>query len=208
MIRLLFAMFVTLAGFAAVALWTAHGGDAREVAEEIFPAEMRKEMRSAVDRFDLEDVASRLPDGATSRLPDAVASRLPDSVTSRLPDAVASRLPDSVAKEEAPDDPNDAADGGEAPEPEKAEVAEEAEIAEEEVEERDLSPRAELARDLGAADDDGAGDEDGEVTATAVAARARIWSDRDAPLREPDQDAWASLIRRMLAVYQRTGEVE
>jgi hypothetical protein len=179
MIRLLFAMFVTVAGFAAAALWMARGGDAREVAEEIFPAEVR----SAVEQFDLEDVASRLP----------------GSVASRLPDAVASQLPGSVPKEDAPDDPDTAADTAE---PEKAVIAEEA------VEERDLSPRTEFARDLGAAADDGSGDEDDEEAATSVTASARIWSDGGAPLREPDQDEWASLIRRMLAVYQRTGEVE
>jgi hypothetical protein len=163
MIRLLFAMFVTVAGFAAAALWMARGGDAREVAEEIFPAEVR----SAVEQFDLEDVASQLPG--------------------------------SVPKEDAPDDPDTAADTAE---PEKAVIAEEA------VEERDLSPRTEFARDLGAAADDGSGDEDDEEAATSVTASARIWSDGGAPLREPDQDEWASLIRRMLAVYQRTGEVE
>ncbi len=174
MIRMLFAMFVTLAGFTAAALWMARGGDTREVVEKIFPAEVqaavRSEVRSAVERFDLEDIASRLPG--------------------------------SAPKADAPVDSISAADAGEIAEPKQAEVTEEA------VEERDLSPRAEFARDLGAAADDGNGDEDGEEPATAVAASGRSWGDDAAPLREPDQDEWASLIRRMLAVYQQNRAVE
>jgi hypothetical protein len=174
MIRMLFAMFVTLAGFAAVALWMARGGDAREVVEEILPAEVRSELRSelraAVEQFDLEEVASRLPGAAP--------------------------------KDNAPGDSSAAPDPGDAAEPETAELAEEA------VEVRDLPPRAEFARDLGAAADDGAGDEDDEETATAIAASGPSWSDGAAPLREPDRDAQASLIRRMLAVYHKTGAIE
>jgi hypothetical protein len=163
MIRMLFAMFVTLAGFAAAALWMARGGDAREVVEEIFPDEVRSAVRSAVERFDLEDVASRLP-GATP-------------------------------KEDAPGDSIAAADAGDTALPQQAEVADEA------LEVRDLPSRAEFARDLGGA----AGDEE---TATAVAASAQSWGEDAAPLRQPDQDEWASLIRRMLAVYQQTRAVE
>jgi len=174
MIRMLFAMFVTLAGFAAAALWMARGGDARVVVEEIFPDEVRSavrsEVRSAVERFDLEEIASRLPDPA----PEA----------------------------DAPADPAAAADAGEAALPQQAAVAEET------VEERDLSPRAEFARDLGAAAEDGSGGEDGEETATAVVASAQTPGEDAAPPREPDQDEWASLIRRMLAVYHQTRAVE
>jgi len=166
MIRMLFVMFVSLAGFAAAALWMARGGDTRQVVEEIFPAEVR----SAVERFDLEDIASRLRG--------------------------------SAPKAHAPADSVAAADAGDTAEPKQAEVTEEA------VEERDLSPRAEFARDLGAAADDGSGDEDEEEPATAVAASARSWGEDAAPLREPDQDEWASLIRRMLAVYRQTRAVE
>jgi type IV secretory pathway VirB10-like protein len=182
MIRMLFAMFVTLAGFAAAALWMARGGDAREVVEEILPAEVRSavrsEVRDAVERFDLEEVASRLPN------------------------AVASRLPDPAPKTNAPGDAIAAVDAGEPAEPPKPEVAEEA------VEERDLSPRAEFARDLGSAAEDAGGDEDGEETAIAVAANAWNGEGDANPPREPDQDEWASLIRRMLAVYRQTRAVE
>ena len=168
MIRLLFAMFVTVAGFAAAALWMARGGDAREVVEEIFPVEVRSavrsEVRSAVESFDLEEIASRLPG--------------------------------SAPKADAPEDSIAEAD---AAEPEKAVIAEEA------VEERDLSPRTEFARDLGAAADEGAGDEE---TATALVASARSSRAGAGTLPEPDQDAWASLIRRMLAVYHQTGTLE
>ena len=167
MIRMLFAMFVTLAGFAAAALWMARGGDAREVVEEIFPDEVRSavrsEVRSAVERFDLENVASRLPG--------------------------------SAPKGDAPGDSIAAADAGDTALPQQAEVADEA------LEVRDLPSRAEFARDLGGA----AGDEE---TATAVAASAQSWGEDAAPLRQPDQDEWASLIRRMLAVYQQTRAVE
>ena len=171
MIRMLFAMFVTLAGFAAAALWMARGGDAREVAEEILPVEVRSavqsELRAAVERFDLEKVASRLPGAA------------PNS--------------------DAPGDSDAAADPGDPSEPETAEVAEDA------VEVRDLPLRAEFARDLGAAADEGDGDEE---TATALVASAGSSRDGAGALPEPDQDAWASLIRRMLAVYHQTGTLE
>ena len=114
---------------------------------------------------------------------------------------IASRLPGSAPKADAPEDSISAADAGDIAEPEQAEITEEA------VEERDLSPRAEFARDLGAAAD-GSGDEDEEVSATAVAASGRSWGDDAAPPREPDQDEWASLIRRMLAVYRQNRAVE
>jgi hypothetical protein len=169
MIRMLFAMFVTLAGFAAAALWMARGGDAREVVAEILPVEVRSavrsELRAAVEQFDFQEVASRLPGAAP--------------------------------KGGAPGDSSAAADPGDAAEPETAELAEEA------VEVRDLPPRGEFPRDLGAAADDGAGEEEEEETASA-----RSWGDGAAPLREPDQDAQASLIRRMLAVYHQTGAIE
>ena len=170
MIRMLFAMFVTLAGFAAAALWVARGGDAREVVEEIFPDEVRSavrsEVRSAVERFDFEEIASRLPDPA----PEA----------------------------DAPADPVAATDTGDDALPQREAVEEET------VEEHDLSPRSEFARDLGAAADG----EDGEETATAVIASAQTRGEDAAPPREPDQDEWASLIRRMLAVYHQTRAVE
>jgi hypothetical protein len=170
MIRMLFAMFVTLAGFAAAALWMARGGDAREVVEEIFPDEVRSavrsEVRSAVERFDLEDVASRLPG--------------------------------SAPKADAPGDSIAAADAGDTALPQQAEVADEA------LEVRDLPSRAEFARDLGPVNE-GADDEEAEA---AVTASARSWGEDAAPLRQPDQDEWASLIRRMLAVYQQTRAVE
>ena len=136
MIRMLFAMFVTLAGFAAAALWMARGGDAREVVEEIFPDEVRSavrsEVRSAVERFDLENVASHpgFPASAPKRW-------------TRLPARIRRKMRRGRRRAEAA-------------EPQQAVVAEEA------VEERDLSPRTEFARDLGAAADDGSGDEDGE----------------------------------------------
>ena len=167
MIRMLFALFITLAGFTAAALWMARGGDPREAVEEILPAELRSEVtsqvRSAIAQFDLEEVASRLPG--------------------------------PVPKQDASGDSNAAAAAEDTAEPEKAEVAETA------LEARDLPARAEFARDLGALEDD-------EEAASAVGASARSWGDDGAPPPAPDQDEWASRIRRMLAVYHRTGAVE
>jgi hypothetical protein len=190
MIRMLFAMFVTLAGFAAVALWMARGGDAREVVREILPEEVqsavRSEVRKTLERFDLEEVASRLPRPA----PNADASGDASAPADATEQAESTRT-DAIAAPEA----------GQAAEPQPAVVAGEA------VEERELSPRAEFARDLGAAANGASGGEDGDGTQT-VAASAPSWGEDATPARVPDQDEWASLIRRMLAVYHQTGAVE
>jgi len=174
MIRMLFAMFVSVAGFAAAALWMARGGDAREVVQQILPEEVRSAVRSqvreTVARFDLEDVAPAPSDPA----PEA--------------DAPAEAIAEAGAEEAAEPQPMVA--------------------AEETVEERLLSPRAEFARDLGAEADGAPRGEDGREMQTAASASGPSWGEDAAAPRAPDQDEWASLIRRMLAVYHRTRAVE
>jgi hypothetical protein len=143
---------------------------------------VRSELSAAVERFDLGEVAERLP------------------VPAREAGAPAGPIAASDAGDSAP--PQRAPAAEESPEPRAEAVAEEA------VEERELAPPAEFVRDLGAAAGDGDGGGDVEEAAPAIAASAPSWGDDADPPRMPDQDEWASLIRRMLAVYHQTRAVE
>jgi len=175
MIRLLFVVFVSLGGFAAAALWSARGGDAGAVVENVLPEGVGAAVRAEAERLGLN-----------------VAELLADS--------------DSIAGADSRG-ANDSGSGGNGesgvakPEP----VTEMPRSDETPIEVRDIAPRSEFARDLGGSsdavvDDDLAiADEDPE---------ADIWvgsADFEA-LRGPEESA--DLIRRMLALYQRTGERE
>jgi Skp family chaperone for outer membrane proteins len=174
MIRMLFAMFVTFAGFTAAALWMARGGDAREVMEEVLPAEVRAAAQSKVAEA-REAVQSEL-----RKMRDAIQSDVAAMNEGVKSEVAAER--DGMELEVAPKN-----DGRES-NLDAAEEATDEEIAEEAVAVHDLAVPDEFVRDLGPADEG----------LTSVAA----------PAGPPDQEEWASLIRRMLAVYQRTRAVE
>jgi len=123
MIRLLFVVFVTLGGFAAVALWTARGGDTRGVVGEVLPEGVGSAVRAEAVRLG-RNVAALLPD--IEPIAGESASRAGDSGSGGHGAA-------AVAE----------------PEPTSEEVHDDGAPGEV----QDIAPLAEFARDLGGSND-------------------------------------------------------
>jgi hypothetical protein len=196
MIRLLFVLFVTLGGFAALAVWSAREDDDRGVADKIVSPELRAAMQAEVDRLGLNELASKRPIAQTP-----VASEPQRSVAaSPAKEATRPPAPKRVKRESAaaPEPPQREAvakkGAGGSVAPIDADSEPELEIAE-------LTAPAEFARDFGPASDRGT-ESTAELlpTGDSVAAGAPEWDELP-----HDADRSARLIRRMLAVYREAG---
>jgi hypothetical protein len=196
MIRLLFVLFVTLGGFAALAVWSARENDDRGVADKIVSPELRAAMQAEVDRLGLKELAAKRPIAQTPVASEA--RRGPAAQPAE--EAARPAAPKPTARETvaAPEPPQREAvakkgAGGSAA-PIDADSEPEVELAE-------VTAPAEFARDFGPASDRGT-----ESTALlrptgdAVAAGAPEWDELP-----HDADRSARLIRRMLAVYREAG---
>jgi len=177
-IRLLFILFVTLGGFAAAALWTARGGDARDVAAEVVPESLRAALQSA-------ESLSQVVQAEVERLSLEAAASVPDSAAGDSLAVVAANTPAAEVAEREPVREASIDDGP------PSEV-------------RDLVPAREFASDTGSDREirDVAGWEGEEELAEAPRAGA---ASNSVP---PDPEESAHLIRRMLAVYHQTGQLK
>jgi hypothetical protein len=198
MIRGLFVLFVTLGGFAALALWSAREDDARAILEEIVPPELRAAMQAEIARLGLREPAAQPPSAATTGAEEPTAPSEPARAVAEQRRPPVARPP--LRESDTP--------GGPEPKPEAVakkgaggSAAPADADAEDEVALAELAAPLEFARDFGPASDRGTESTSALLpTGGPAASDAPTWD-------EPPHDAERSalLIRRMLAVYRAAG---